>query len=143
MITTTGHRISAHIGRRGAFLALFGIVYLLIGYSYLGDRPTPAVRAALRLAINVAPLWVYGLVWILGGATALIVGLIVPPTRDAVGFIAMITLPTLWACVYFAAWLHNDAPRGWTSALLFALVAFAVAVVSGMPNPVKVPGDIE
>lgn len=130
----TLRRVGLHVGHRGAFLALFGAVYLLIAYSFLGTRVTPQVRHALRLALNVAPLQVYAWAWAVAGAISVVCGLFCPG-RKAVGFTAAVVMPTLWAVVYFAAWIDGDIPRGWVSGVLFLLLAAAVAVVAGMPEP--------
>lgn len=128
-------RIALHIGRRGAFLTLFGCIYLLLGYSYIGTPVTPAVHHSLRMALNVAPLVVYGWLWVTSGVAAIVVGLIFRASRDVFGFIAAVLMPSLWAVVYFAAWMDGDVPRGWVTGLLFALIASAVGVVAGMPEP--------
>lgn len=130
--------MSDHVGRRGAFLALFGLVYLLIGYSYTGSRTTPAVRQSLHLATNVMPIWAYGVIWLSAGMIALAFGLLFDPAKDALGFVAAIVMPALWSFIYLCSWVEGYSPRGWSTAALFLLVAGAVAVVSGMPNPVDV-----
>lgn len=127
------------VRRRGAFLALMGAVWVLIGYSYMDIPPSqqPAVHRALHLAITVAPLWVHGLLWIVSGILAIGDGLR-KGARSAVGFTAAIIMPTAWMCVYLAAWIDGDVPRGWVSALVFAALAGAIGIVAGMPA-VRVP----
>jgi hypothetical protein len=131
------HGVGRRIGRRGAFLALFGCAYIMIGFSYTSDRPTTAVYQSLRVAIKVMPLWCYGVLWMLGGLFAIVVGL--SPKRDGYGFVAAIVLPTLWTLAYFVGWFNGDSARGWVSGLIYLLIASAVAVVSGMPNPTSLP----
>jgi len=132
----TLRRIGLHVGRRGAFLILFGAVYLLIGYSYLTLTPASetAVRHALRLALNAAPLPAWGWAWITAGVTAAACGAVCPG-RKAVGYGVAVAPPALWAVVYLAAWLAGDVPRGWVSAAIYAALAAAVAVIAGMPEP--------
>lgn len=131
-------RVAAKIGRRGAFLILFGVIYLLLGFSYVATPETPAVRVALKLALRVAPLWAYGLMWLVAGAVAVISGVFLSPARDATGFMCAVIAPTLWAFVYLAAWVDHDTSRAWVSAAVFAAIGGAVSVVSGMANPVVV-----
>lgn len=131
---TTLRWVRRRVGRRGVFLILFGVVYLLLGYSYLGVTVTPVVRQALRLALNVAPLQVYAWAWVTAGAICVVSGL-VSPARKPIGFTTAVLMPTLWAVVYMAAWVDGDIPRGWVTAVLFAAIAAAVAVVAGMPEP--------
>lgn len=131
---TALRRFGLHVGRRGVFLFLFGVVYLLIAYSYTGVKVTPQVRMALRLALNVAPLSAYAWAWAAAGALSVVCGLFCPG-RKAIGFIAAVVMPVLWAVVYLAAWIDGDIPRGWVTAALFVALGGAVAVVAGMPEP--------
>lgn len=123
--------------RRGTFLASMGVVFALIGYSYLSISPIerPAVEHALRLALEVLPLWVYGVLWVVAGALSILDGLR-HNVRSVVGFTAAVIMPTAQAVIYFAAWLDGDLPRGWVSAVVFAAIAVAVLVVAGMPEVV-------
>lgn len=135
---TVLRKVGLHVGRRGVFLVLFGGVYLLIGYSYLTVAASSRllVKHALRLALNVAPLPVYGWLWITAGTVAVISGLFtITSPRRPIGFTAAVVMPALWTVVYFAAWIDGDVPRGWVSALLFGLLAAAVWVVAGMSDP--------
>lgn len=124
-----------HLGRRGAFLVLFGAVYLLVGYSYLTLSPVSvvAVRRSLHLALNVAPLTVWGWVWIAAGAAAVVCGVFCVGRKGA-GFATAVVMPALWAGVYLAGWLNNDIPRGWVSAAIYAALAGGVATVAGMSD---------
>ena len=139
---TALRKLTLRVGRRGLFLVLFGAVYLLIGYSYLTVSQTsqPLVKHALRLALNVAPLTVYGWLWVAAGGLAAVSGLFtITSSRRPIGFIAAVVMPSLWTLVYLAAWIDGDVPRGWVSALLFGLLAAAVWVVAGMPDPHEFP----
>jgi hypothetical protein len=129
--------------RRGVFLALFGIIYILLGSSYFVPV-TPALHHALHLAIAVAPLWLYGIGWCACGLMCILVGVVGGPRLEMLGFIAAICPSTLWAVIYMAAWIDNDIPRGWVSSLIFAGLAASVGVVSGMVDPIETappPGD--
>jgi hypothetical protein len=124
--------------RRGVFLILFGAAFVLLGYALLTTDVTPALRHSLRLALNLAPLGFYAWAWITCGALGVIGGLL-PRRLDALGFAAVIVMPTLWAVVYFVEWLAGDLPRGWQGSLLYALIAAAIGVVAGMPDPTDLP----
>jgi hypothetical protein len=127
-------RVSLHVGRRGSFLVSFAVVYGLLGYSYLGVHVTPVVRHSLRVALTLAPLPVWAWAWIAAAVISGVCGLFCPG-RKAAGFAAAVVMPALWAAVYAAGWLNGDIPRGWVTALLFAALATAVAVIAGMPEP--------
>lgn len=127
------------VGRRGAFLVLFGAVYVLLGYSYLSVTVTPAVRHSLKLALSVAPLEVYAWGWIVAGAVAIVAGVMLPVAWKAAGFAAAVVMPTIWALVALTAWTDGHVARAWVTAVVYALLAGSVAVVAGMVDP----GDLE
>lgn len=128
-----------YVRRRGAFLALIGVAWVLIGVSYLDipDEQRPALQHVLRLAVDLCPLWVHGLLWIISGAAAIVDGLL-PGLKSAVGFTAAVVMPTAWSLVYLAAWVDGDFPRGYVYSVTFAALAGAITIVAGMPA-VRVP----
>ena len=128
------------VRRRGLFLALMGVVFVLLGYSLLAVTPVEraAVEHALHPAVSLAPLWVYGVAWIVCGVVSIVDGLR-PGVRSALGFTAAVIMPTLWALVYLAAWWQGDLPRGWVSSAVFAALAGAIMIVAGMPQSVRRP----
>lgn len=121
--------------RRGTFLASFGAVYAIIGYSILTISNAPAVQAqvhkALHTALRVAPLDVYGWLWIASGVIAIVASW--TPRYEMWGFGTTAFMPTLWAVVYFSAW--NTMPRAWLSAVVYLLLAASVLIVAGLPDP--------
>jgi hypothetical protein len=127
-----------HVGYRGTFLAAFGGVYILIGFSYL-DIPSsavPAVRKSLRVALEVAPLSFYAWAWIVAGIIAVWSGLFtITSERRPIGFAVSVMMPTLWAIVNLTEWVKHDNSRGWVGCSVYALLAVAVATVAGMLEP--------
>lgn len=128
------------IGRRGAFLTLFGVAYLMIGQALVTSTTTPIVRHVFRFALSILPLPGWGVAWLVCGTVAIVDGLW-PHGRDMIGFAAAVLAPVAWSIVYLAAWLQLDAPGApvgrnlWESALLYAVIAAAVLIVAGMPEP--------
>lgn len=119
---------------RRKFLVAFGVAYLAIGFSYASAGPDTPARHALQW--THVPFWLLGLLWVACGAVATAASF-VPTTRDKPGFLCLSIPPTLWALSYAVAqvlvWLTEyDAPRAWVSVIVFAVIAFAVDVVSGM-----------
>lgn len=126
--------MKARVGRRGAFLALFAVIYGLIGYSFLFTPVTPQVQKALQFALDVMPLQGWGVTW-LTAAALMLVSALLRTGRDWIGFTAAMLLPYSWALLFLLAWQNNDLPRGWVSAALYAALAAAVGVVAGWPEP--------
>lgn len=131
--------------RRGAFLILFGLVYLVIAKSLADTETTPLVRHVFRFAFTIMPLYGWALLWLVCGVTAVVDGLLTKG-RDTLGFIAAVFAPTVWAFVYLMAWIGNSltpARTLWEQAAVFALIAGAVLLVAGMPDPQPVRQVIE
>jgi hypothetical protein len=123
--------------RRGTFLAVFGAAYLLVAKSLIDTDVTPAVAHVFRFALAVMPLTGWALLWLVCGAIALADAVLTRDGRDALGFAAAVFAPTAWAIVYTAAWAGNDTGVKdlWISAVTYALIAAAVLIVAGMPDP--------
>lgn len=125
------------VTRRGTFLVSFGAVYIILGYSILTLSNSPTTNAAahkaLRFALEIAPLSVYGWLWIASGAVAIAAGVL--SRYEVIGFGIAAFMPTLWALVYFTAW--DTLPRAWLSAAVYLLLATSVLIVAGMPDPAE------
>lgn len=132
MLIRTRH---LQVSRRGAFLALFGFVFILLGYSYLHipHQFRPILHANLRFALNVAPIEFYGWAWITTGSIALLGSIV--HRFDWVGFGVAILMPMFWSIVYFIAQIQDGVPRSWVSGTVYGLLAGAIAIVAGMTDP--------
>lgn len=131
------NRPRVKVSRRGAFLATFGVVYALLGYSYLNvpEASKPLLHAYFRFALSLAPLEVYGWGWIACGLIAVAGG--VWHRFDAYGFGAAAFMPVIWSIAYFAAQI-DGVPRSWVSGVVFLLLATAITLVASMPDPIDV-----
>lgn len=124
------------VDRRARFLALIGGAFLVLGYSFTGDRPTSAGRDALRLAQGVMPLWGWGLLW-MGTGVLVIVGAI--GTRVSRWTFGLAVMPPLgWGAWYMLGWIAGDSTRGWVSALIYWMFGVAVYTVAGLIDPTVV-----
>lgn len=124
------------IGRRGLFLALFGIAYLLIGQALIKVDVTPEINHLFRFATFFMPIYGWGIAWVVCGCIAILDGLWHRGT-DIIGFTVAVLIPLAWSIVYLAAWIQEDRPHSnlWQSSLLYAVLAGAVLIVAGMPEP--------
>jgi hypothetical protein len=123
------------ISLRSSFLALFGVVWMLFGYSFFNVPATSrvALRLYLHSALSVAPLWVYGAVWVGCGLLALLGALW--HRIEWVGFGAAIVMPAFWALVYFTAQWRDGSPRAWVYGVIFMGLAGAIGLAAGMEDP--------
>lgn len=116
---------------------LIGALSLLLGYAYSVARVPHGVRSSLSTALQLAPLWVYGVAWLLTGVCCVAAAL----SRRVNGFPVASGMPTLWGSAYLIGWVHGDPGRGWLTAAIFYVLAGAVYCVAGLvdPDPIATP----
>lgn len=121
-------------GRRGGFLAVVGILHMLIGFALIAvpEEQRPALNRALHVATVVAPLWVFGIAWAVTGAAAVLDGLF--GRSNVFGFTVGVLMPAAWSLVQLGSWVDGDQPRGWVNFALFATLSAAITIVAGMPD---------
>lgn len=120
------------LGRRGAILLCYGIVWAIIGYGQI-TSPAPDLRG-LRLLLQMMPLDVWGWIWVASGLIA-IVSAWLPPEKDWPGFLALPLMVLPWAVSYLLAWIIGDYPRGWLASVVWGAIAAPVLVVAGWREP--------
>jgi hypothetical protein len=128
---------------RGRFLAVFGFVYIAIGYSYL-TVPASAEdfrRYHVQLLLCSLPVW--GGAWLLAGATAMACGL---AGWMRPGFAAAYLMPAVWALCSTLSWVFGIlgftavySTRGLLTAAVWMLATVAVYTVSGFVEPPEAP----
>lgn len=135
-------RIPGRVGRRGAFLLAFGVIFAGIGIDLLYFPFPPAARVGLRLALLVAPVHAWGVVWLATGVVSSVTAFAMRPRHDRWGFLAQIVVTATWACSY--VWAAITATVGhqtmlarglFIGALLYAALACAILVVVGWREP--------
>lgn len=127
-------------GRRGVFLALFGVVNILLGIAYiLPSQPTSSVQFLLDLGV---PMGWWGAVWMLSGLIAIGSAFRTPPGADKWGFVALAFVLASGTGVYLLSWVLGYG-RGWLLAAVFAALAGSVWIVSGMMSATTVLHDSE
>lgn len=121
-------------GRRGAFLIAFGVAYGGLGYSYAFVEPTAGRAAALAYITNHLSIHWLGIPWLVVAVVALGSAFVREPS-DRFGYSGLSFLPVIWGGLYVIAWRLGDSPGGWVSGILYAAIAAAPLIVSGMVNP--------
>ncbi|WP_458089531.1 hypothetical protein [Streptomyces malaysiensis] len=133
-------RLARALGRRGAILLTYGIVWTLYGYAQIAS-PQPDQRG-LQPALTVMPLWAWGWAWVVCGLVAVGAAWL-PQGVDAAGFLALPLIVLPWMTSYLISWVTGDFPRGWVAAAIWGLIAIPVIVVAGWrepPRPKRIEG---
>ncbi|GAA4799482.1 hypothetical protein [Streptomyces ziwulingensis] len=122
-------RAARKFGRRGAFLFSFGCLWTLYGFGQLME-PLPDT-SGIQLLLHIRPLdwWAWG--WIACGILAIVASPL-SQGRDWFAFPALLLIVAPWMCSYLVSWWPlGDNPRGWVTALIWAVAAVPVIVVAG------------
>jgi fatty acid desaturase len=123
------------LGRRGAILISYGTVWSLYGFAQI-TSPQPDQRG-LKPLLEVAPLAVWGGLWVATGLVAVVAAWL-PQGLDWAGFLALPAMVLPWMGSYAAAWVTGDFPRGWVAALVWGVIAVPVLVVAGWREPPRI-----
>lgn len=103
-------------------LGLIGLSSAARGFFYL-----PAVvRDSDRLPTveQFAPLWVWAIIWIVGGSIAVVCALMHRWLSLGVGII--VGLPVMWAVLYLGAWVTGESRGGYVTALTYGVAALSI-----------------
>jgi hypothetical protein len=138
--------IAAHVGRRGTFLAAFGVIYLVYGVAQWARETSPFAALGPAAELLTRPPW--AALWLVCGFLACVCAGarrrrgVVRPRVDALGYNALLLPPTLWvlgyalsAVLYLATGAQVGTDRAWAALVIWLSVVVAVLVVSGWPEP--------
>ena len=132
MLRRVARRLGRALGRRGAILLCYGVVWAIIGYGQI-TAPAPDLRG-LRLLLQTMPLDVWGWIWVASGLIA-IASAWLPQGKDWPGFLALPLMVLPWMTSYLIAWIIGDFPRGWVATVVWGAIAAPVLVVAGWGEP--------
>lgn len=127
--------MTRRIGRRGAFLLLFGGIWVAIGYGLIAIPVSPTQQLGLRPLLHLATAERFGWGWVSCGALASVFAFRPGPAGDRWGFYALIAPASAWGACYGVAAVTYDYPRGFLAGAVYAALVVAVAIVSGWPEP--------
>lgn len=130
--------------RHSLVLAVAGGVYLAIGCTYFLAEPTEARHSALQIALNIASMRTWGVVWIAVGLAALLSSRW-PPASKFWGYTLMATLACWWALCYFLGVALGAENQSTSGGLVWLLVASLWLAIAGLVDPTefKVCGTCE
>lgn len=135
------------LGRRGAFLLMFGLAYSVYGVAQLVRSTTPFAGLGVYGELLAQPPW--GVVWATCGVAAIGCGLWRSRVGvDQLGYNALLVPPSVWtlgytwsAILYLGTGGAAGAERAWASAVIWSALVVSVLVVSGWPEAPRGPQD--
>lgn len=120
--------------RHSLVLSVAGAAYIAIGLTYVLATPAPSRTDALEVPLNLAPLSVWGVAWVIVGLLSMLSARW-PPASEKWGYSALSGLAAWWAASYLAGVLLGAENQSVSGALVWGLVAFMWWGISGLDNP--------
>ena len=120
--------------RHSLVLLVAGLVYIMIGISYVLADPTPSRAASLKIALRWLELSHWGGIFILSGLLAILSSRW-PPFSETWGYTVLTGLSAGWAGFYLVGVLDGAPRQGLSGVLSWGLIAFMWWAISGLVNP--------
>jgi hypothetical protein len=122
-------------GRRGAFLLLFGLIYLVMGYALTLELTQPPPHA--RFLHDNFPWWIRATLWGGCGFVALITAFVRDARFTIVGYTALSLPPAERLASYSLSWLVLDVDIrvAILGAIIYGALLTAILIVASWPEP--------
>lgn len=121
--------------RHSLVLMVAGLVYILIGISYISTKPTHSRYVALKVALDWMSIDKWGYVFIIAGALAIISSRW-PPISETWGYTVLTGLSTGWGSFYLVTVLFEHSPaQNLSGFLTWGIIGFMWWAISGLTNP--------
>ncbi len=121
--------------RHSLVLMVAGLIFCLIGISYIITETTPSRQQALYVALKWFPMEVWGGVFIFAGLLAILSSRW-PPVSKTWGYMVLTGLSAGWAAFYFmGVIIDRSPPANLSGTLSWGLIGFMWWAISGLLNP--------
>jgi len=121
--------------RHSTILMVIGFLFALFGVQYITSKPTPARELALAAVLRIAPIHIWGGVFIMVGLLAMISSRW-PPIAERWGYMVLTSLSSTWAATYITGMVFFKAPlTNIGQSIIWAALGFMWWAISGLPNP--------
>lgn len=121
--------------RHSLVLTVGGAIYILIGLSYIVSSGTGERAKSLSVALQIMPMWGWGILFISAGALA-VISARWPQASDTWGYSVMSGLSALWSSWYVWGVFYGAPAATISGALVWGAIAFLWWAVSGLVNPI-------
>lgn len=130
------HRVGTG-GPWGTGLLLLGVAVAVQGVGYITPRPE-GLTGALRALSSIAPIQVWGGLWVAAGLYAVVKALRPPQKHRDVWPVVAVT--SLWSAAYLAYWLvaavfYGELTRSWTSGVAWGSLTVLIVSWGKCTNP--------
>lgn len=123
--------------RHSLVLVSCGLIYVLVGVSYMFAEPSPSRTVALEYALMWLPLPGWGVIFIFTGLLG-VLSARWPPVSKTWGYIALTALSAGWSAWYLMGVIFGNAPMtNISNVLTWGLVAFLWWAISGLSDACK------
>lgn len=124
--------------RHSLVLMAMGSIFICMGWTYILTDPTAVRTDSLRMALNIAPLDVWGGAFIISGVMGMLSARW-PEASERWGYTAMSGIASWWACCYLVSvilgWVAISSLTGF---FLWASLPVLLWAISGLDNPHEV-----
>jgi hypothetical protein len=121
--------------RHSTIQMVVGFLFVLAGTQYIIAKPIPGREIALAVVLQVAPLHIWGIVFVIAGLLSMLSSRW-PPFAETWGYMVLTGLSSGWAASYFTGIVFMNAPASNVSqVIIWGCLAFIWWAVSGLPNP--------
>lgn len=123
--------------RHDVILCVGGLLYMLVGVYYIATRNASSRNASLEILLRVAPMTVWGSMFIFAGVLSIISSRW-PPFAETWGYVVLTSVSAGWATAYLMGMLFANGPiTNIISTIVWGLFGFVWWAVSGLLNPDK------
>ena len=128
-------------GRRGGFLFLAGIVYMLIGIVNVVSIPSHRMDLIFAWLPNHVSAKSLGWVWILAALVMLAGGLLsaAHSKLESAGYVVSLLPPFVWGFIFAGSALFGN-PYALRDGLVYLFMALSMYYTAGWPNSIVVRG---
>jgi hypothetical protein len=121
-------------GRRGAFLLLFGLMFICIGYAL--SIPMPSASASQFLH-DLLPWWARTALWAGSGVIAVIAGFVRRPKFTIAGYTFLSLPPAERLASYALSWIIIDVDYRLAvlGSVVYGSLLIAILIVASWPEP--------
>lgn len=125
--------------RRSLVLLVFGVLFVLIGFTYLGQADeimaSPAAALSYRAHLALMPLDVWAWLFVAAGAAGIVGGLTM---RHPLGFTALMVMSTWWSSEFIGSAIVTGYGRAVIAALIWFVLTAGLLIMVGWPDPHEV-----